>query len=206
MVVALLIGADVAIRRAVELQLEHRLRDEVAEAQGVPPQRTRVHVKSFPFLARLAASGEVATLEASVADVEVAGFRFASVAVDLHDVRLDRNDLVSHRRVTITSIGSGQATADITQAAVREALGGAPLVLGDGTIGVTVAGRTVSVSARVTDGVLQLTAAGVRLPAITLPELPLIPCLTQAVARPGVLHLSCAVDQVPAELLQRLPS
>lgn len=171
---------------------------------GAAPQQTAVHIGAFPFLARLGSSGNVATLRASVSDVEVSGLRFATIAVNLQDVHLDRDVLVFRRQVEVKRIGYGQATADITQAALRGALNGLPVVLGPGTIGVTVGGVTVSVSARVTNGVLRLAAAGVNLPAVTLPRLPLLPCVTEAVSQPGLLHLSCTIKQVPAELLRHV--
>ncbi len=201
-VIALLLGGDLAARRAVEVELEQRIRDQVAAEQGVAPQDTKVHVSSFPFLARLGATGDVKTLTASVSDVEVEGFRFATISVDLHDVHIDRESLVFDRQVIVKRIRSGEATAEITQGALREALDGLPLVLGPGTIGVTVGGLTVSVSAKVTDSVLQLSAAGLDLPAITLPSMPLLPCLTQAEARRGMLHLTCTVTRVPSELVR----
>ena len=204
MVVALLIGADFAARRAVEAELERRIRNEVAEAQGVAPQHTKVKVSSFPFLGRLGATGDVADITASVSDLEVGGLRIANIAVDLHDVRVDRARLVRERYVELERVGAGEATADLTQAALREALGGLPVVLGQGTIGVTVGGVTASVSARVSDGVLRLSAAGVRLPAITLPTLPLLPCVAEAVALPGLLQLSCTIDEVPQELIEQV--
>lgn len=202
-VIALLVGGDLAARRAVEVELERRIRDQVSAEQGVTPRHTRVHISSFPFLARLGATGDVKTLRASVSDTEVAGFRFATISVDLHDVHIDRESLVFDRRVVVKRIGSGEATADISQATLREAIGGLPLVLGPGTIGVTLGGVTVSVSAKITNGVLELSAAGLDLPAIALPRVPLVPCLTQAEARRGVLHLTCAVRRVPSELLAR---
>ncbi|MBA3267411.1 MAG: LmeA family phospholipid-binding protein [Acidimicrobiia bacterium] len=203
MVVALLVGADLAVRRAVEVQLENRIRDEVAQAQGAPPQRTRVRIASFPFLLLLLATGEVSEMTASVSDVEVSGLRIADIGLDLQDVHIDRRRLLGGK-VELEGIRLGQATAEVTQTALREALGGLPVVLGAGTIGVTVGGVTASVSARVTDGVLRLSAAGVRLPAITLPTLPLLPCVTQATAEVGLLQLSCTIDRVPQELLERV--
>ena len=150
MVVALLVGADLAVRRTVEVQLENRIRDEVAQAQGAPPQRTRVRIASFPFLLRLAATGEVSEVTASVSDVEVSGLRIADIGVDLQDVHIDRRRLLGGK-VELEGIRLGQATAEVTQTALREALGGLPVVLGAGTIGVTVGGVTASVSARARD-------------------------------------------------------
>jgi len=202
-VVGLLIAADVAARRTVEAQLERRIRVAAESADGAPAEAVTVHVDSVPFLARLAFTGNVSGVRASIAGVTVKGLRFARIAVDLHDVHIDRDRLVLHRQVDIKTIGRGVAVGEVTQADLRRALDGVPVVLGDGTIGVTVAGVTASVSATVVNGVLKLSAGGIRLPAITLPKAPLLPCVTEAVSVPGRLFLSCAIDQVPAELFRR---
>ncbi|MEN3314904.1 MAG: hypothetical protein V7605_1138 [Acidimicrobiaceae bacterium] len=205
-VACLLVAADVAARRAIEGQLERRVRQAVSSADGVSADAVSVHIDSFPFLARLGLTGNVAGVKASVAGIQVKGLRLTRVAVDLHDVHIDRNRLVVDRQVDITTVGRGLAVGEVTQADLRRALDGLPVVLGAGTIGVTVAGVKAAVSARVANGVLQLSAGGVRFPAVTLPKLPLLPCVTQAVSVPGRLLLSCTVAQVPPELFRGTPT
>jgi hypothetical protein len=155
-----------------------------------------VHIDSFPFLGRLAASGHVSSVRADASDVTVSRLRFSSIHVDLHDVEVDRRRLLSDRQVDIRAVGRGEATADVAQADLRQALGGLPVTLGDGRVTVTIRGVTVAVSATVRDNVLRLSAGPLTVPAITLPKLPLLPCITDAVARPGVLRLSCQVSRV----------
>jgi len=200
--VATLVGADVAARRATEDQLERRVRLAVSAAEGVRVDDVKVHVDSFPFLGRLAVTGNVSGVTASTSGVQVGNLRFSSIRVNLDEVHIDRDRLVVDRQVDIRTIAHGMAVGEVTQADLRRALDGTPVVLGDGKIGITVAGVTASVSARVTDGVLRLSAGGVLFPAIDLPKVPLLPCATQALAVPGRLILSCAVDQVPTELLR----
>lgn len=197
-VLGLLVLADLGARRVAEAQLERRVRASVPRARS-----TSAHIASFPFLGRLLVSGHVSDLRVAAADVSVKGLRFASVAVDLHDVRVDRDRLVADRQIDLRSVGRSQATADITQDDLRTALGGLPVVLSDGRIGVTVGGVRAAVTVSVRDGRLRLSAAGVAVPVLTIPTLPLLPCVSQAVARPGRLHLSCEVDRVPEELLAR---
>lgn len=194
-------AADLAGRRAAEVQLEHRI---VASSPSVTS--ASVHIDSFPFLGRLAASGHVSSVRADASDVTVSRLRFSSIHVDLHDVEVDRRRLLSDRQVDIRAVGRGEATADVAQADLRQALGGLPVTLGDGRVTVTIRGVTVAVSATVRDNVLRLSAGPLTVPAITLPKLPLLPCITDAVARPGVLRLSCQVSRVPDELLTRLRS
>jgi len=202
-VIATLVGADLAARRATEVQLERRVRIAVSSAENLPVDDVKVHVDSLPFLGRLGVTGNVSGVRATATGVVAGRLRFSSITVNLRDVHIDRDRLVLHRQVDIRSIGRGDAMGVITQADLRQALDGVPVVLGDGKIGVTVAGVTASVSARVTDGVLRLSAGGVSFPAVTLPKVPLLPCATRAVSAPGRLLVSCAVAQVPPELLRR---
>jgi hypothetical protein len=94
--------------------------------------------------------------------------------------------------------------AELSQGALREALNGLPVILENGRIGVTVRGVALTVEASIRDGVLRLSAGRLSIPPITIPRLPLLPCVTNAEAGPGVLRLSCRVNEVPQELLRRV--
>ncbi len=198
-VVALLVVADVAARRAVEAQLESNINREVPSSD-----RARVHIDSVPFLGRLVFSGRVRAVRASVDDVQVDRLRFSRVAVELRNVKIDRSTLVADRRVDLQTVDRGTAVAELSQGALREALGDLPVTLENGRIGVTVRGVTLTVEASIRDGVLRLSAGRLSIPPITVPRLPLLPCVTNAEAGPGVLRLSCRVNEVPQELLRRV--
>jgi hypothetical protein len=163
-----------------------------------------VHIDSVPFLGRLAVSGHVSEVRATATDVTAGRVRFSRIAVELHHVHVDRDRLVLHRQVDLQEIGRGMAAADISQADLRSALGNLPIVLGNGRISITLAGVTASVTVTLRDNVLRLSAGPLKVPAITIPKLPLLPCVANAVSQPGRLHLSCAVDKVPDELLREV--
>ena len=198
-VLGLLVVADVGARRAAEAQLETRIRNEVRSAD-----RVRVHLDSVPFLARLAFSGRVKAVRATVDDVAVSRLRFRRVTVDLRNVKIDRDRLLADRQLDLQVIDRGMAVAELSQSALREALGGIPVVLETGRIGVTVAGVSTTVEASVRSGVLRLSAGRLSIPAVTIPKLPLLPCVTDAEAGPGYLRLSCRLNEVPQELLREV--
>ena len=197
--VGLLLVADVAARRASETQLEHRILDGVPSATAA-----RVRIDSIPFLGRLGLSGQVSAVHATVDDVRVSRLRFSRIDVDLHDVRVDRGRLVAHRQLDLEEVDRGMAIGEITQADLRAALGNVPVVLGDGRIGVTVGGVTASVTVNLENNVLRLSAGRLSIPPITLPRIPLLPCVTDAIAQPGRLQLSCTLSAVPDELLREV--
>ena len=191
--------ADVAARRASETQLEENIVRSVRGATAAS-----VRIDSVPFLGRLAVSGHVPAVHATVDDVRVSRLRFSRINVDLRNVRIDRGRLVADRVVDLQDVDSGMTTGEITQDDLRAALGNVPVVLDDGRIGVIIGGVTAAVSVNVRDNVLRLTAGRVTIPPISLPKIPLLPCLTDAVAQPGRLLLSCTLATVPDELLREV--
>ena len=197
--IGLLVVADVAARRASESQLERRILEDVSGATAAT-----VRIDSLPFLGRLALSGQVAAVHATADDVTVSRLRFSRIAVDLDDVTIDRGRFFRHRQIDLEDVERGFATAEITQADLRAVLGDVPIVLEDGRIGVTIGGVTASVSVSLQDNVLRLNAGRLTIPTITLPRIPLLPCVTDARAELGRLRLSCTLATVPDELLREV--
>ena len=115
---------------------------------------------------------------------------------------LDRTRLFDDRKVVLESLGRGTATAEMTQDRLSEALG-VPVTLEAGRVQVRVAGQQVTASASVSDNTLRLTVAGLSVPGLKIPKLPLLPCVADVVILPGRARLTCTVDQVPPELVGR---
>ena len=189
--------ADLAARSVVESQLRERV-----EAEVDPEGGTRARISSFPFLARLLLSAEVSRVRVATEQVTVDGLTLARVAVDLEDVTLDRDRLLSERTIVLTDLRQGTAEAEVTQEELSDRLG-VPVTLEEGRARVRVAGQTVTARASVTDNVLRLSVEGFPLPTLRIPKLPLVPCVADVRIVPGRVRLSCSVDEVPAELAGR---
>lgn len=198
LVVVLLVVADLGARQLAEEQIAER----VAAAEGVRGQ-ARVEIESFPFVGRLLASGTVTDLSVSVDDVRAERLRFATVAVDLDRVRISRSDLLSDRRVVLQDAGRGVARAEMTQEELSR-LVDLPVTVERGRLRVRVAGQQVTATASVRGNVLRLAVAGAQLPSLTIPRLPLVPCLADVELLPGRVRLSCRLDRVPPDLVGRL--
>ncbi len=194
----LLVAADFGARQVAEEQIAER----VAATEGVQGQ-AKVEITSFPFLGRLLASGTVTDLAVSVDEVQAERVRFATVAVDLDEVRVSRSELLSERRVVLQDVGRGRARAEMTEQELSRLID-LPVTLERGRARVRVAGQVVTATASVRDNVLRVSVAGVQAPAITIPKLPLVPCVADVELLPGRLRLSCQLDQVPPELVGRL--
>jgi DUF2993 family protein len=191
------VAGDVAARSVAESQLRQRVAAAVA-----PSGATSARISSFPFVPRLLTSGDVARITVAAADVTVDRLTFARVSVDLDDVTLDRSRLFDERKVVLESLGRGTATAEVTQDRLSDALG-VPVTLAAGRVQVRVAGQQVTASATVSDNTLRVTVAGLSVPGLKIPKLPLLPCVADLVILPGRVRLSCTVDQVPPELVGR---
>jgi hypothetical protein len=191
----LLLAADVIAKRAAADELADRLRTEVPEAGS-----TSAAIHSFPFVPRLLTSGRVAEVDAGVRDLTVEGLRFASIAVKLHGVELDKSRLLDQRRVVLQRIDRGEVRAEVTQEAITD-LVGIPVSLEQGRASVQFGGRQIGADLAVREGRLILGASGVSLPALPLPTVPLLPCVANAEIAPGRVLLTCQFTEVPQELL-----
>jgi len=198
LVAVLLVVADFAARQVAEEQVATR----VAATEGVGGP-ARVEISSFPFLTGLLASGTVSDLSVSVDDVRTERLRFASVTVDLEEVRISREDLLSERRVVLQDVGRGTARVELTQEELSRVLD-LPVAVERGRIRVRVAGQQVTAEASVRDNVLRLQVAGAQVPALPIPRLAMVPCLADVELLPGRVLLSCRLDRVPPDLVGRV--
>ena len=193
----LLVAADVGARTVAESQI----RDRVVVAAG-PAGETSAHIESFPFLVRLLTAGDVSRIRVAAQDVTVEDLTLARVALDLHGVTIERDRLLSEQKVVLTALDRGTATAEVTADELSERLG-VPITLEAGRARVRVAGQTVTATASVSDNRLRLSVAGVDIPTLRIPKLPLLPCVAGAEILPGRIRMTCTVDKVPAELVGR---
>jgi hypothetical protein len=157
-------------------------------------------ISSFPFTARLLLAGQVSQAHVRVGPVAAGRVTFTSVAVDLHDVHVDRNHLIRDQQVQLTGLGSGTVTAELSDAEVSR-LAGTRVTFLPGRVTVSAAGIELAATVQVTDGSMSL--GGLRLPIkFKVPHAPLFPCdATEAVVVQGAVDLSCSVHDVPPELV-----
>jgi hypothetical protein len=191
--VVLLAAGDVAARRYAESRVEQQINDRE------PGSASTVHISSFPFVARLGLLGRVEKTTAHVSHVNVGSFILDEVDLTVTGVKLDRSQLV-HGHVSVQGIRSGTVRAVMSEHTVDQVLR-LPVTFGDGSVQLSAGGVTLSATVTVVDNQLRLSAAGRDL-SVPIPELPVLPCVADAVVEPGRLVLSCSFHQVPAALVQ----
>jgi hypothetical protein len=194
LLVVLVVG-DFVAKAYATTQLRDRAKQAVRGATS-----STASISSFPFTGHLLVSGSVSKVHVRVGPVAAGRVTFTSVAVDLHDVHVDRNRLIREQKVQLTGLGSGTVTAELTDVEVSR-LAGARISFAPGRASVTVGGTPVAATVQVTNGTMSF--AGARLPLqFRVPRAPLFPCdATSANVKQGVVELSCTVHNVPAELV-----
>jgi hypothetical protein len=191
-----LVVVDVAARRFAEKQVGVLVARNIGSA-GM----THVRVRAFPFLPPLVAAGRVGRIVVVQDDVAAGPLLLDEVTVDLRHVDLDRNRLFQ-REAVVESIGSGTVHASVSEATLSS-LTQVPVQLHPGKASATVAGRSVAIAISVSAGQLVVAVAGRAVLRVSIPELPLLPCVSNARVLEGTAELSCQIDSVPVGLLRR---
>jgi hypothetical protein len=193
-IVVLLVVGDVVAKAYATDQLKNRAKRAVRGATAATAS-----ISSFPFTGRLLVAGQVPEVRVRVGPVVAGRVTFAFVAVDLHDVRVNRNRLINDRKVQLTGLGSGTVTAELTDVEISR-LAGTHIRFSPGHVTVSAAGIDATASVQITDG--SMSFAGLHIPLkFRIPHAPLFPCdATSAVVKQGAVDVSCTVHQVPSEL------
>jgi hypothetical protein len=188
--------ADVAARSTAQRELADRVHGRMPEAQ-----RVDAGISSFPFIGRLIVSGKVGEVRIAAIGVRlVGGLDAEQIVVDAHDVTVDRDQLVGHRRVVLTGVGHGDVKLTVTGAAISTALG-IPVQLTNKGIQVTYGGRALSATLGFRAGAIVVDLAGVASLRVPMPKIPLMPCQPTATVLGDRLVLVCSFDRIPPEMI-----
>ncbi|MHB8671159.1 MAG: LmeA family phospholipid-binding protein [Acidimicrobiales bacterium] len=196
MLVGLLGVGDVTARGVAERELRTRLQQRVSQAATI-----EAHLSSFPFVGRLLVSGNISEVRVQASGVRVLPtLVFASIAVDAHDVHVDRNALFADRRVVLTGVGRGTVSAEIDSDQLSAAVGNR-VSLQDHRVVVSVRGQRVPADVALRNGSLVLSVGGLPVLALRIPKVPLLPCVADAEVTSSRIRLTCHFDRVPPEMV-----
>lgn len=200
--VAMLGVGDVAARTYVSSMATERAQEEAPAGSKVTAT-----IGGFPFVPRLVLGGTVSSIDLHLENVTARVITFAELDIDLRGVKLDRDRMLTERKVHIRSIDKGIIEATLTQEALSEALH-VPVTISEGAVNVEVLGRTIPVTVDVNDaGQLTLTGPGVtRGLTLAIPKTDYIPCLGGVTVLAGRIKFSCEVNEVPPALLDAAQS
>lgn len=202
-----LVVADIAARSWAESKLA-----EQAAAYYPPSGRSSASIRSFPFLGRLALSGDVPAVVLRLEELSAHILTVRHLEFDLKDVKVDRSELAAGR-VRVIDIGAGRIEALLDGASLARAVG-LDVRFTDGEVEVRRTVRNIEVSARgrvTLEGnllkIVPTSVQGLGLPAsaftITyeIPGVELLPCAAEVRPVPDGLLVACAVNDIPGVLV-----
>ncbi len=200
LLVAVVVGAGWWVRDQVEATIAARI------DHRIPGSAASVDISSFPFLARLAATGTIDRMSAHLKRVSagpftyngihVAAATFADVDIRVDGLRLRRRDL-PQRKVVIAGIRQATITATLDQDSLDRSVG-LPVTLGRGSVGL----GGLSLPAQITVAARQVTVTvpGQLAFSLTLPPLAVFPCQGRVIVESRALQISCRADRLPPVL------
>lgn len=196
---AALIVGDLLATSAASSALESAISSRVGGVGAVDAD-----IRSFPFTLRLLAAGEVSMLDLRLTEVVGRGIDVAWLRLEMEGLRFDRS-VAFGGEVRIIDVGQVVVTANITEAAVREATG-ADVRLLDGRATLTAGGVTTDAAVTVTGGRILLAVDGVPPASVPLPGNELLPCAVDARVVAGALLAECTADRLPQIVLDAVGS
>jgi hypothetical protein len=206
-----LLLADQVARSWAEAKLRER-----AAAYYPPSTSASASIRSFPFLGRLAVSGDVPEVKLTMDDVRFDVLLVHRLSLDLEQVEVDKGEL-TRGRVRVLDIGHGRIDLRIDGPSLARAVD-ADLRFTDGSIEVhkRVGGADVVARGQVTleGNTLRLrptSVEGVGLPASAfaltyrLPPSLVPPCRVEVRTTSGGLVAGCTFTDVPESLVRGDP-
>lgn len=149
------------------------------------------------------AQSQVPRVNVRLSGVPVGPLRIHQVSLVLSNVRFSRRQLVTDRRISLTSIERVAATADVTSADLSAAAGRRVQVMSNGQVQVDVAGIEATVTPRLEGGSeLVIEAGGFPVLDVDLARIPVLSaCSFGLHASGGQLQLTCTVEPVPSSVV-----
>jgi hypothetical protein len=206
-----LLLADQVARSWAEAKLRER-----AAAYYPPSTSASASIRSFPFLGRLAVSGDVSEVRLTLDDVRFDVLLVHRLSLDLEQVEVDKAEL-TRGRVRLLDVGHGRIDLRIDGPSLARAVD-ADLRFTDGSIEVhkRVGGNDVVARGQITveGNTLRLrptSVEGVGLPASAfaltyqVPPSLLPPCQIEVRAVAGGLVAGCTFTDVPESLVRGAP-
>jgi hypothetical protein len=201
--VLVLVVADFLARSYVERQVETAAASELEGVGSVEAE-----VGSFPFVPRLAASGEVSSFTLHMEDVVDQNVELAELTVDVDGIELDRGALFGDSRVEITDVDQATVSAVIDESVLDDFAEqfGVDVRLVPGGVEVSALGQTATVDARIENRELVIDAAGLVSIRFPLPSTDVVPCDFSAEILDGRVEVTCTSDELPPRLVEAIGS
>lgn len=194
-VLAVLVGgllyADVQVREYAEEQAETQLAGAVPMASGAD-----VEIDAFPFVGRVLLDGTVKRLDVQLRDLRTEQLDVERVSLQIEGLVIDRDVLLSDRKLAIKGLQSGSVDASITSAALDEVTPVDTRLRG-GKIEITYQGVTVEGKIAVKKRHLVIAVPGIDSLRVPLPEEKYLPCDPTVKVDGEKLRVTCTIHELP---------
>ena len=192
--VAAFLYADARVKDYVETEAEARIAGRVPQASGV-----NVEIEGYPLLFDVLVSSKIEGLKVTVAKVVSPRIEAVDLSLHVEGIALDREEMLSNRKLVVTDIDRAKVQGFLTQEAVSAATRG-EVAFAPGSVTATVRGRTFAAQLKVKGRRIELSAPfpGVPPVIVPLPDEELLPCEPEVELQQGKLRLSCTITELPA--------
>lgn len=194
-VVGLLVAADFVVRNQVEGAVADAAHRRVSGVATV-----RAEIGSFPFVPRLALSGDVTSFVLEFEGVRRDPLPLANLRIDVRDIRLNNESLLHADELHIEDVGSATVSARVSLETLQSFASplGLTLAIEEGRLRLTsAAGVSAEAAVRIDNNTLTVGAGALPLVVLPLPTSDLVPCEAEATVRAGDIELSCTSDHLP---------
>lgn len=187
---------DFVVKNRAETALAEQVANRVAGTSGVG-----VAISSFPFVGRLAVSGQVPKIVVKVQQSTAGEVPLTDIRVLVENVKLDTQAALDGRAV-VQSIGRGSVQADLREDEINRRLPrGYSVQLQAGKAVVSGPLGTKAELVSTPSGSLSLRLAGASLLDLRFPTTDLLPCRPTATFVRGAARLACTFTEVPRVLI-----
>lgn len=176
---------------ATDLTLKNAAQNAIAAdvQRSTHSEGASVSIHSFPFLYDAIALGRVDRIDITDRGVPAGPVRIDEVRLDASQVHFERRQLLSNRKVVLTSVSRATLSAQVELSGVAGAiasdLGLDVTASGSNHIAISIAGRTLTV--------------------IDLTQIPIVPYCPLTLSHTGTRYtFSCTVSPVPQSVLAAL--
>jgi hypothetical protein len=204
-VLALILGiAYVVLDLLVRADAERQLSRAIEKATRA--KSASVNFDTLPFLWDIVVHGRIAHVAVDLGGVPAGALDISHVRVVASGVRIDRQLLVTSRRLSLLSVSSAGASVTVTSRALSQAVGH-QVHFASGGASVRLGTITLPASLRLDGALMSLYVRGVPIGTIDLARNPVVPsCPMRLRLTRGTATLSCHVAPVPHSLLRVLSS
>lgn len=199
LVLSVVVGLAVGVLSYLDGRAREYAQTEAAArlAERIPSHEPpTVAIDAFPFVGGVLWDGSIERLTVSVEKLDSRGVTLTDVTLVIDDLDLDRDLLLSEKKLRITGIG--RASIDgLVDASTLARYAPVPVEISDGKARVEYQGKTYEGTVTVSKHTVLVSVEGMPPVLLPLPEQDWLPCEPQVALERDHLRIKCSVNELP---------